>query len=60
MNMLAIRQRPSLLEDEMENEKLLFGNELEILEPRPSIGFGALNSPELHVVGIFEVLDGKC
>lgn len=38
----------------MEEEKHLFGHELDMLEPRPMTGAG-------HVeVGIFEVLSGKC
>jgi hypothetical protein len=41
----------------MEEERHLFGQELDVLEPRPSTMRG---SSEVHVVGIFEVLDGKC
>lgn len=45
----------------MEEEKHLFGHELDVLEPRPAMGFfGGVNGSEVHVVGIFEVLDGKC
>lgn len=49
-NLLALRHKPSVLDLEMEEEKHLFGQELDLLEPRPSLG----------EVGIFEVLDGKC
>ena len=52
--MLAIRRKPSVLEFEMEEEKHLFEHELGVLEPRPMFG-----ENEVHVVGIFEVLDGK-
>jgi hypothetical protein len=55
--LLAIRRKPSVLEFEMEEERHLFGQELDVLEPRPSMMRG---SSEVHVVGIFEVLDGKC
>jgi hypothetical protein len=58
--MLSIRRKPSVLEFEMEEEKHLFGQELELLEPRPAMGFGGRSGCEVHVVGIFEVLDGKC
>jgi|TARA_R110002003_G_scaffold28_20_gene1701 hypothetical protein len=58
--MLSIRRKPSVLEFEMEEEKHLFGHELELLEPRPAMGFGGRAGGEVHVVGIFEVLDGKC
>jgi hypothetical protein len=59
--MLSIRRKPSVLEFEMEEEKHLFGQELELLEPRPAMGFfGGRSASEVHVVGIFEVLDGKC
>jgi hypothetical protein len=51
--MLSLRRQPSVLEFEMQEERHLFGPELALLEPRPSIGC------EGHVVGIFEVLDGK-
>jgi hypothetical protein len=46
-----------VIEFEMEEERHLFGQELDVLEPRPSMMRG---SSEAHVVGIFEVLDGKC
>lgn len=46
------------MEFEMEEEKHLFGQEMDVLEPRPSAG-GRCGS-EVCVVGIFEVLDGKC
>ncbi len=52
-----MRRKPSVYEFEMEEEKHLFEQELDVLEPRPSMGRGA---SEVHVVGIFEVLDGKC
>ncbi|KAI4660582.1 uncharacterized protein J4E78_005286 [Alternaria triticimaculans] len=55
--LLAVRRKPSVYEFEMEEEKHLFETELDVLEPRPSMGRGA---SEVHVVGIFEVLDGKC
>ncbi|CAG5156915.1 uncharacterized protein ALTATR162_LOCUS4708 [Alternaria atra] len=55
--LLAVRRKPSVYEFEMEEEKHLFEQELDVLEPRPSMGRGA---SEVHVVGIFEVLDGKC
>lgn len=51
-----MRRKPSVLEFEMEEERCLFGSELGVLEPRPGMGLGG----EAHVVGIFEVLDGKC
>jgi hypothetical protein len=54
--MLSLRRKPSVLEFEMEEEAHLFGTELEVLEPRPRSG----RMGEAHVVGIFEVLDGKC
>lgn len=44
----------------MEEEKHLFGTELEVLEPRPIYGYGGGEREGAHVVGIFEVLDGKC
>ena len=53
---LAVRRRPSTLEFEMRMERKVFGSEIGVLEPRPlgvDGGFGG-------VVGIFEVLDGKC
>ncbi|KAF1831858.1 hypothetical protein BDW02DRAFT_29604 [Decorospora gaudefroyi] len=56
--LLAVRRKPSVLEFEMEEEKHLFSQELDVLEPRPSLTRGATG--EIHVVGIFEVLDGKC
>ena len=54
-----MRRKPSVFEFEMEEEKHLFSHELELLEPRP---FGSVNGngEVVHVVGIFEVLDGKC
>jgi hypothetical protein len=55
--MLSLRRKPSVLEFEMEEERHLFSSELELLEPRPSMGRGR---GEGHVAGIFEVLDGKC
>jgi hypothetical protein len=58
-HMLSIRRKPSVLEFEMEEEKHLFGREMEMLEPRPAMGFGGRSGSEVHVVGIFEVLDGK-
>jgi hypothetical protein len=58
--MLSLRRKPSVLEFEMEEEKHLFGHELELLEPRPSFFGGRRSGSEGgHVVGIFEVLDGK-
>ncbi|KAH8727531.1 hypothetical protein GQ44DRAFT_770102 [Phaeosphaeriaceae sp. PMI808] len=59
-DMLSIRRKPSVLEFEMEEEKHLFEHELDLLEPRPAMGFGGMGGSEVHVVGIFEVLDGKC
>ncbi|KAH7095785.1 hypothetical protein FB567DRAFT_544058 [Paraphoma chrysanthemicola] len=63
-HMLSIRRKPSVLEFEMEEERHLFGTELDVLEPRPQVGFGSgfmgARGGEGHVVGIFEVLDGKC
>jgi hypothetical protein len=53
-----VRRKPSVLEFEMEEERHLFGQELDVLEPRPSMVRGG--SGEGCVVGIFEVLDGKC
>jgi hypothetical protein len=50
-DLLMLRHKPSVMDVEMEEEKHLFGQELEMLEPRPSLQFGE--------VGIFEVLDGK-
>ncbi|RMZ68924.1 hypothetical protein GMOD_00002818 [Pyrenophora seminiperda CCB06] len=55
--MLAMHHKPSVLEFEMQEEKDLFEQGLNVLEPRPSLSRGA---SEVHVVGIFEVLDGKC
>lgn len=52
--MLAVRRKPSVLEFEMEAEKEMFEHELGVLEPRDRFG-----ECEVHVVGIFEVLDGK-
>lgn len=56
--MLSLRRKASVLEGELEEEKHLFGTELEVLEPRPM--FGDCGREGAHVVGIFEVLDGKC
>ncbi|KAL6706495.1 hypothetical protein ACN47E_005434 [Coniothyrium glycines] len=54
--LLAVRRKPSVLEFEIEEEKHLFGHgQLDVLEPRPD-----MYASEVHVVGIFEVLDGKC
>jgi hypothetical protein len=58
--MLSLRRKPSVLEFEMEEEQHLFEHELELLEPRPSMGYKGRMGSETHVVGIFEVLDGKC
>jgi hypothetical protein len=58
--MLSLRRKPSVLEFEMEEEQHLFSHELDLLEPRPAMGFGGRSGGETHVVGIFEVLDGKC
>lgn len=52
--MLAVRRRPSDLEFEMRSERLTYGSELDVLEPRP------MGVEHASVVGIFEVLDGKC
>ncbi|KAF3043427.1 hypothetical protein E8E12_007032 [Didymella heteroderae] len=52
--MLAVRRRPSNLEFEMQMEMATFGSELDVLEPRP------MGVEHASVVGIFEVLDGKC
>ncbi|KAJ4380534.1 hypothetical protein N0V86_003891 [Didymella sp. IMI 355093] len=52
--MLAVRRRPSTLEFEMQMEMQTFGSELNVLEPRP------MGTEHASVVGIFEVLDGKC
>ncbi|KAF2018764.1 hypothetical protein BU24DRAFT_104726 [Aaosphaeria arxii CBS 175.79] len=50
--LLMLRRKPSVLDAEMEEEKHLFSNELEMLEPRPIVTG--------HVeVGIFEVLGGN-
>jgi hypothetical protein len=49
-----------MYEFQMEEEKHLFSHELDLLEPRPAMGFGGIGGGEVHVVGIFEVLDGKC
>jgi hypothetical protein len=57
LELLAVRRKPSVLEFEMEEERHLFEQELDVLEPRPSSGRGS--SDVVHVVGIFEVLDGK-
>lgn len=57
---LSVRRKPSVLEFEMEEEMHLFSHELELLEPRPAMGFAGRSGSEVHVVGIFEVLDGKC
>jgi hypothetical protein len=58
--MLSVRRKPSVYEFELEEEKHLFSTEMEVLEPRPSLGFGGRSGSEVHVVGIFEVLEGKC
>ncbi|KAF9740666.1 hypothetical protein PMIN06_012776 [Paraphaeosphaeria minitans] len=52
-NLLLLRRKPSVLDLEMEEEKHLFEHELEVLEPRPSVGEAGA------AVGIFEVLHGK-
>ncbi|KAL6155632.1 hypothetical protein ACJBU6_05840 [Exserohilum turcicum] len=57
LEVLAIRHKPSVVEFQMQQERSLFEQELHVLEPRPSSGRGSLDA---HVVGIFEVLDGKC
>jgi hypothetical protein len=54
--MLSVRRKASVYEFELEEERHLFSHELELLEPRPIGKSGG----EGHVVGIFEVLDGKC
>jgi hypothetical protein len=55
---LSLRRKPSVVEFEMEEEKHLFSHEqMELLEPRP---WGGRSAENVHVVGIFEVLDGKC
>jgi hypothetical protein len=51
---MAVRRRPSTLEFEMHMEMQAFGSELDVLEPRP------MGTEHASVVGIFEVLDGKC
>lgn len=52
---LAVRRRPSNLEFEMQMEMAAFGDDkLDLLEPRP------VDGACVGVVGIFEVLDGKC
>jgi hypothetical protein len=51
--MLSVRRKPSVYDFELEEEKHLFSTEMEVLEPRP------VERGEGHVVGIFEVLDGK-
>jgi hypothetical protein len=53
-----VRRKPSVLDLELEEERHLFGQEMDVLEPRPSL-HGRCGS-EVCVVGIFEVLDGKC
>jgi len=50
-----LRRKPSVIEFEIEEERQLFRQELGVLEPRPSLG-----DSEVCVVGIFEVLSGKC
>lgn len=50
-NLLLLRRKHSVLDMEMEEERCLFEVEMEVLEPRPSVGDGA--------VGIFEVLSGR-
>lgn len=57
-DMLSLRRKPSVLEFEMEEEAHLFGTELEVLEPRPRSG--RMGDGNVAMVGIFEVLDGKC
>jgi hypothetical protein len=52
-NLLMLRRKPSMMDLEMEEEKHLFEHELEVLEPRPSLGDAGAT------MGIFEVLDGK-
>jgi hypothetical protein len=52
--MLAVRRRPSTLEFEMQMEARTWGSEMHVLEPRPCA------EGVVGVVGIFEVLDGKC
>lgn len=59
--MLALRRQPSVLEFELQQERHFFGAELAVLEPRPVLGRGAdLGGGAVVVVGIFEVLSGKC
>lgn len=58
--MLTLRRKPSVYEFQMEEEKHLFGIELDMLEPRPAMGWSGVGGGEAHVVGILEVLDGKC
>ncbi|KAJ4353385.1 uncharacterized protein N0V89_005114 [Didymosphaeria variabile] len=53
-DILMLRHKPSVLDLEMEEEKHLFSHELDVLEPRPSMG-----ECKGAGVGIFEVLDGK-
>jgi hypothetical protein len=52
--LLAVRRRPSSLEFELRDEANIFGAEMDVLEPRPTV------EREMGVMGIFEVLDGKC
>ncbi|KAF2255694.1 hypothetical protein BU26DRAFT_557200 [Trematosphaeria pertusa] len=54
-HLLMLRRKPSVLDIEMEEEKHLFGHEVDMLEPRPS-GCGLNGGVE---VGIFEVLEGR-
>ncbi|KAL5120311.1 hypothetical protein ACEQ8H_001869 [Pleosporales sp. CAS-2024a] len=60
-HLLALRRKPSVLEWELLDEKLLFTSELDLLEPRPGVmGLEGQRGADTHLVGIFEVLDGKC
>ncbi|KAF2199226.1 hypothetical protein GQ43DRAFT_433565 [Delitschia confertaspora ATCC 74209] len=59
--LLMLRRKPSVLDLEMEEERLIFSHELEMLEPRPvGQGFGGRQGMGGRVeLGIFEVLDGR-
>ncbi|KAL2354009.1 hypothetical protein BJ546DRAFT_90812 [Cryomyces antarcticus] len=48
---LFLRRNPSMVQMEMEEERRSFGDELQLLEPRPNV-------PAV-TGGIFEVLDGR-
>ncbi|KAF2748097.1 hypothetical protein M011DRAFT_458006 [Sporormia fimetaria CBS 119925] len=55
--LLMVRRKPSVLDLQVQEERDVFGHELDMLEPRPWTGAGGMGGVE---VGIFQVLEGKC